>query len=180
MSTPKLNRKFVNDSRGITLIEVLAATAISVLIIVAATFFYTGIQGLWSHNTEKYTLDSEKKQLAGLFANRFAEAESIEIEENKISFLLKGVTHQLILSPLPDRTELALHYSYGDSEGITLPISEHIEYIQVNGMDLTIWPANTAVSPGDLIKFEFGFKYRSTHDTLISHIKLLHTGITGQ
>lgn len=179
-NTRQGKNRVAHNEKGITLIEVLAATVISVLVITAATLFFTGIYGMWGSSSNKFTLDTEKKQIAGLFTGRFAEATAAEVGPNIISFTLNGNTHQLTLSAQPNSTLQKLTYTYGGSDPVTWTLSEHIDRVLFNGMDLNTLNSSFSFANGEVMQFEFHFALNKSHDTFAANFKLLRANIAGQ
>lgn len=168
------------NQRGMTLIEVLAATAIGVIVISAATLLYVGIHGMWESSSNRYTLDAEKKQIAGLFTNRLAEATNIEIERNKLTFSYHNAPHELMLTPIPNSSRYTLTYSYGHPNPISLVLSEHIEVVELNGVNITTLNPPFPAATDGILSFQFHFNLNKAHDRLSIDLKLLQAQIHGQ
>lgn len=169
----------MNNEKGLSLIEVLAAVAISAIVLGAAAALFTATHNMGASSSRQHTLDADKTRIAGLFANRFSAAVRAEIGPSSIVLHADGVAHQLKLSSHPDRSTYQLAYSNENTPTPTL-LSDHIAGIACNGMNLININETDFLSNGERLQCEIRLALPPARDSFTADLKLLEDTIDGQ
>lgn len=169
----------MNNEKGISLVEVLAAVAIGAVVLGAAAALFTAVHNMGASSSRQYTLDADKTRIAGLFANRFSAAVLAEIGPGSLVLHADGVAHRLTLSSQPDRLTYRLAYSNGNLPTPTA-LSDHIAGVTCNGMDLIDINETYILSNGERLQCEIRLALPPATDRFTADLKLLEDTIEGQ
>lgn len=181
-------KTLLTNERGMTLLEMLAVITIGVIVIGAATFFFSGLQSLWTNTNDQYVLDSEKKQIMNLLNHRLADASQITVGRNHIAFLVDDKIYRLQLIPGTDGQPGELQYIDGNpaSDGVIWSLSQSVASLLVEVdaggpyTELADISAPIQFTSQHIVRLDFRLVHRSASEAFSHQLKPLYANIAGQ